>query len=188
MGFIHDKTLGLFVKTNGLLSDRIFSGIGVSLVLHRVLPPALRDQYTINRGLAITPDYLEQVIRYLQQKNCRFVSLDELCQVLESGQKPKQKLICLTIDDGYRDNMEYGMPVFRKYNVPFTIYVTNCFPEHTALLWWYWLEAHIEQHRHLIFEAPGLLREFQWQNPEQGAGMFMEMRAALKAIPKKWKY
>ncbi len=186
MGFIKDKTLGLFVRTNGLLSDPIYGGIGACFVLHRVLPPALRDKYTINRGLAITPEYLERVIHYLQQKNCRFVSLDELCQVLESGQKPKHKLICLTIDDGYRDNMEFGLPVFQKHNIPFTIYVTNCFPEHTALLWWYWLEAHIAQHRHLILETPEALREFEWQSEEQGAAMFMEMRAAIMSIPKRY--
>lgn len=152
MNFIHNKTLGLFVKTNGVLSKKLFGGIGHIFMLHRVLPEKLRNQYTFNQSLAITPEFLESIILYLKKKNYQFVSLDTLYETIKSGKKPKSKFICITLDDGYKDNLTYGYPVFEKHKVPFTIYATNCFPNYTANLYWYWLEEKIMQNDKLIFE------------------------------------
>ncbi|MBS1625085.1 MAG: polysaccharide deacetylase family protein [Bacteroidetes bacterium] len=184
MGFIKDKTLGFFVKTKGLVSDRIYGGIGISFMLHRVLPSELRDQYTINRDLAITPSQLETVILYLQKKGCRFASLDELYDILQSGRKPDRKLICITLDDGYRDNLLYGLPVFQKRNIPVTIYVTNCFPNHTALLWWYWLEQKLHTDHQLRIDTASVSRNYQWTSQQQADALFPEIRTVLKSLPK----
>lgn len=184
MGFIKDKALGFFVKTKGVVSDPIYGGIGISFMLHRVLPAALRDQYTINRDLAITPEHLDTVIRYLLKKGCRFASLDELYDTLQSGRRPDSKLVCLTLDDGYRDNLLYGLPVFKKYNIPVTIYVTNCFPHHTALLWWYWLEEALYSTDHLSIDTAALRRDYRWATPQEGTAIFPEIRMALKSLPK----
>jgi peptidoglycan/xylan/chitin deacetylase (PgdA/CDA1 family) len=152
MNKANQKLLGLFVKTNGVLSQKLFGGIGHIFMLHRVLPEKLRNQYAFNRSLAITPDFLELSILYLKQNNYQFVSLDTLCETIKSGKKPKNKFICITLDDGYKDNLDYGFPVFEKHKVPFTIYVTNCFPNNTANLYWYWLEEKIMQNDKLVFE------------------------------------
>ncbi len=185
MGFIKDKALGFFVKTNGLVSDRIFGGIGISFMLHRVLPASLRNQYTFNRDLAITPEHLETVIVYLRKKGCQFASMDQLHEVLQSGRKPKQKLVCLTLDDGYRDNLEYGLPVFQKYQVPVTIYVTNCFPNHNAMLWWYWLEDKLQKNHQLTIQAPSLQKEYKWATLQQAETIFPQIRTELKSLPKR---
>jgi peptidoglycan/xylan/chitin deacetylase (PgdA/CDA1 family) len=55
------------------------------------------------------------------------------------------------LDDGYRDNIKYGLPIFEKYQVPFTIYVTNCFPDGTAHFWWYWLEEKVKNEEEITF-------------------------------------
>jgi peptidoglycan/xylan/chitin deacetylase (PgdA/CDA1 family) len=151
MDYIHRKILGLFVKTNGILSQRVLGGIGHIFMLHRVLPEKLRNQYSFNRSLAITPEFLESTILYLKKKEFNFISLDELYAILQTGKKPKKKFICITLDDGYKDNLIYGYPVFKKHNIPFTIYVTNCFPNYTANLYWYWLEEELRKNDKMIF-------------------------------------
>lgn len=181
---IKDKTLGFFVKTNGLVSDRIYGGIGISFMLHRVLPAPLRDQYSINRDLAITPESLDSVIRYLRDKGCRFASMDELLDIFQSGRKPKQKLVFFTLDDGYRDNLEYALPVFRRNRVPFTIYVANCFPNHSAMLWWYWLEEKLRSDHGLTIDAPSLQRAYKWTSIQQAEALFPRIRSELKSLPK----
>lgn len=141
--WVERKIFNFFVKTNGVFSKPIFGGMGHIFMLHRVLPEQFRNQYTFNRDLAITPKYLEEIILYLKSKNYCFVSLDDIHDILINGKAIQQKFICLTLDDGYRDNIEYGFPVFKKHSVPFTIYVTNSFPNATAHLWWYWLEEKV---------------------------------------------
>lgn len=139
------KIFNFFVKTNGVFSKPFYGGMGHIFMLHRVLPEQMRNQYTFNRDLAITPEHLEEIIRYLKAKNYCFVSLDDIHNMLLKGKTLSQKFICLTLDDGYRDNIEFGLPVFKKHNVPFTIYVTNSFPNATAHLWWYWLEEKVNR-------------------------------------------
>jgi peptidoglycan/xylan/chitin deacetylase (PgdA/CDA1 family) len=151
MSWIHQKTLGLFVKTKGILSKRFLGGKAHILMLHRVLPENLRIKYDYNKDLAITPEALENFIELLRKKGFKFISLDELSEKIDSRKWGKDKFICFTLDDGYRDNIKYGLPIFEKYQVPITIYVTNCFPNGTAHFWWYWLEEKIKKEEEITF-------------------------------------
>lgn len=174
--WLHQKTLGLFVKTNGLISQPLFGGIGLIFMLHRVLPEEQKKQYTINQDLAITPEILEQIIIKLKQKGYQFISLDELHAIIQSVKMPKQKCICITLDDGYRDNVTYGIPIFKKYNVPFTIYVTNCFPNKTAHFWWYWLEEKVQNEAVIVWEG----RTYVTQTQDQQRVAYNAIRESIK--------
>ncbi len=114
MNWISQKTLGLFVKTRGVLSKRLLGGKAHIFMLHRVLSENLRIKYDYNRDLAITPEALESFIQLFQKKGFKFISLDELSEKLESKKWGKDKYICFTLDDGYRDNIKYGFPIFEK--------------------------------------------------------------------------
>ena len=81
--------------------------------------------------------------------------------------------------------MEYGLPVFKKYNIPVTIYVTNCFPNQTAIFWWYLLENRIYMSNHIKIETDLLKREFSWKNIQQGVALYPEIWGILKTLPKK---
>jgi peptidoglycan/xylan/chitin deacetylase (PgdA/CDA1 family) len=150
--WFNKKFLGLLVKTNGIISKPLFGGIGHIFMLHRVLPADLRKEYTFNRDLAITPEFLEQTIIDLKKENYRFISLNELYLVLKENQKINQKIVCFTLDDGYRDNITYGLPIFEKHEIPLTIYVTNSFPNGTAHFWWYWLEEKVNREKELTWK------------------------------------
>ena len=149
---MNQKILGLFVKTNGVLSKPLFGGIAHIFMLHRVLPATQRDEYTFNKDLAISTEFLEKTILDLKHKGYQFISLDELYQILQTGKKPKRPCICITLDDGYRDNVTHGLPIFQKHQIPFTLYVTNSFPNRTAHYWWYWLENEVLKNTELTWE------------------------------------
>ncbi len=183
MNWFENKLLGLFVKTNGLLSERLFGGIGLVFMLHRVLPEHLRNQYTINRGLAITPEYLEECIQYFISKKYRFISLDELHHILMTEEPQKQKFICFTLDDGYRDNLDYAFPLLKKYNIPFAIYITNCFPNKTAILWWYLLEQTIQSKSGFELNCGAETFAFKWSNDAEGEKAYHEIRTKIRRIP-----
>lgn len=163
MNWIEQKLLGLFVKTNGLLSKPLLGGIAHIFMLHRVLPEAKRNEFILNKDLAISTSFLELTIQDLKQKGYQFISLDELYQILQSGKKPARPCICITLDDGYRDNVTYALPIFQKHQVPFTVYVTNCFPNQEANLWWFWLENILIKSETITFQEEVMIIETQAQ-------------------------
>ncbi len=183
MSWFENKLLGLFVKTNGLLSAPFFGGIGHIIMLHRVLPEKL-NQYTINKGLAITPEYLEVCIQYFISKKYRFISLDELHHIITSGAQKQQKFICFTMDDGYKDNLEYALPLFKKYDIPFAIYITNCFPNRTAILWWYLLEQTIKSKSEFVLNVGSEVVTYKWSSFSEGEKIYPEIRKKIRQIPR----
>jgi peptidoglycan/xylan/chitin deacetylase (PgdA/CDA1 family) len=44
--------------------------------------------------------------------------------------------VCFTFDDGYRDNFEVALPIFQRFNAPFTVFLTTGFINRTATMWW----------------------------------------------------
>ncbi|MBL4862637.1 MAG: polysaccharide deacetylase family protein [Crocinitomicaceae bacterium] len=182
--FIRDKTLGFFVKTKGIFSKRILGGQGHIFMLHRVLPEDQRKEYVFNKDLAITPEYLEECINYFYKKDYDFISLDELYQIVTKKKKLNKKFVVFTLDDGYRDNIEFGKPVFEKYNIPFTIYVTTCFPDNNAVLWWYLLENKINETDTLLFPTNEGDQQFSWTNKAEAATCYSELSGLIKNLPK----
>lgn len=104
-------------------------------MLHRVTNTgtALPDM----KQYEITPTRLEELLAQYRQEGYRFVSIDEVCEMQQSKHYPSQPFVCVTLDDGYLDNITEALPVLRKYDCPFTIFVTVGLIEGTAQCWWY---------------------------------------------------
>lgn len=123
---------------NNDLINQYYSGIGTILMLHRVYPFE-DDKLPPNENLKVSPQFLEKFIIELKSKRYEFISLDRLHEILVNRVKVNKQII-FTLDDGYKDNYEIAYPIFKKHNVPFTIYVTTSFINRTSSLWWYVLE------------------------------------------------
>lgn len=120
-----------------LIND-YFSGIATIFMLHRV-NYIEKDKLLPNENMKVSPEFLENFISELKKRGYSFISLDELYEILKNQKKVK-KCIVFTLDDGYKDNYEIAYPIFKKYDVPFTIYLTTSFPNKNVILWWYILE------------------------------------------------
>ncbi|WP_158541608.1 polysaccharide deacetylase family protein [Pelagibacterium lacus] len=124
---------------------------GVIFTLHRVLPtrPAA---FAPNAILQITPDFLEAVIGKVRAAGFEIVDLDEALRRLEAPQaKP---FVVLTFDDGYRDNLEYALPVLEKHGAPFTLYIPTALVDGVGLVWWQALEDIIAAHDLVTVDLP----------------------------------
>lgn len=183
MNWIEQKTLGILVKTKGILSTPLFAGKGLVFMLHRVLPEKERNEFTLNKDLAITPEKMEEFILFFKQKGYIFLSLDALENWLDNKLKLNKKFICLTFDDGYKDNLTHGLPILKKHQVPATIYITNCFPNGTALLWWYLFENHAKSSNQLVLNTSLGSCRFNWKDENDAFGQFSKVSEAIKAIP-----
>ncbi|MGA7682949.1 MAG: polysaccharide deacetylase family protein, partial [Pseudolabrys sp.] len=121
----------------------LVGGVGAILTLHHVRP-ARPDGFQPNRLLEVTPDFLEGVLRRLARARIDVVSLDEMHRRFIEDDF-KRRFVCLTFDDGYKDFLRWAYPLFRKYKLPFAMYIATSFPDRLGELWWIALEAVIAQ-------------------------------------------
>jgi peptidoglycan/xylan/chitin deacetylase (PgdA/CDA1 family) len=67
------------------------------------------------------------------------LSLDEAVERIAAGET-SERFAVFTLDDGYKDNLTVAAPIFKRYRVPFTVYLATSLPDGTAELWWVALE------------------------------------------------
>ncbi|TLD96186.1 polysaccharide deacetylase [Helicobacter jaachi] len=118
----------------------LYKGKGVILMLHRIAP--FEHRLAPNENMKVSPVFLESFILQAKAQGYTFISIDEVYRGL-CEQRLVDKFICITIDDGYKDNLTYGYPIFSKHNVPFCIYVCTSFPQGTHNMWWFGLEDYL---------------------------------------------
>lgn len=176
--FIHNKTLSVLVKTKGKISQKIWGGLGHVFMLHRILPLEQKNEFNWNKSLAITPEGLEKWIIYFKQNHYDFWSVEQLNECLQNKIKPTKKFVVLTIDDGYKDNLVYGLPIIEKHQVPLSIFVTSCFPNQTANYWWYLLENHMLKCNQIEL-LDGTI--FSWENTAEAQKKSVKVRGIVKA-------
>jgi peptidoglycan/xylan/chitin deacetylase (PgdA/CDA1 family) len=124
-------------------------GRGAIFTLHHVRPKQPRPLQPSGH-LEVTPDFLGQTIERLAAEGYEFISLAEVPARLAS--QARQPFAAFTLDDGYRNNAEYALPVFARHGVPFTVFVTRGFAERSHSLWWETLGDMLSQQAELTFD------------------------------------
>src|SRR5438045_4329263 len=116
----------------------IFAGVGAIFMLHHVRPR--RDaEFQPNHHLEVEPEFLRAMLAHLRSLNVEIISMDEAHARLSEGNFGR-RFACFTLDDGYRDNRDFALPVMREFDAPLTVYVASDFAEGTGRLWWVALE------------------------------------------------
>jgi peptidoglycan/xylan/chitin deacetylase (PgdA/CDA1 family) len=108
-------------------------GLGTILMFHRFTKdPASRIDCT---GV-VSDTFFDRLLRHIKQSGLPIVALRDVPELVAAG----RKFICLTMDDGYRDNMEIALPILRSHNVPATIFVPSAILDRTLDAWWLQVE------------------------------------------------
>lgn len=132
------NTLKFLLKNKIVM--QVFKGKGIIFMLHRISP--FEDKLKANENMKVSKEFLERFIKEAKEANYTFISMDELYDGIKNNNLINN-FICITIDDGYRDNLEYGYEVFLKHNVPFCIYISTSLIESTHNMWWFGLEDYL---------------------------------------------
>jgi peptidoglycan/xylan/chitin deacetylase (PgdA/CDA1 family) len=152
-------------------------GIGAVLMLHRV-KPSRSEAFQPNRFLEITPEFLEQTIKWLARKSYQFVSLDEArARLLE--RRFDARFVAITFDDGFRDNKVWAQPILAKYGVPYTVFVPTDFAEGVGNLWWLALEAIIASHDQIEVDD----RAFACKTTREKINAFVALKGMVLSEP-----
>ncbi|SCZ37163.1 polysaccharide deacetylase family protein [Afifella marina] len=128
-------------------------GSGLVLTLHEVKPepPAA---FAPNAGLVIAPDFLDALLRLLRQADRRIVPLGEMVANQMAGRASPND-VAITLDDGFRNNLEKALPVFRRHRTPFTTFICAGFCDRSAAPWWVALERMIAANSEFGLEGEG---------------------------------
>ena len=137
----------------------LVGGLGAILTFHRVMPTS-KEPFQPNRGLRISPEFLDAAIARIKSDGLDIVSIGEAHRRLNNMDGARRRFVVLTFDDGYRDNLEYAWPILKKHHAPFTIYVASAFADGTAMLWWEVLETAIAANVKLEVDLDGVRRTF----------------------------
>jgi len=129
---------GLWFSHLPALIRRISKCRGVVFALHRVLPGEPAD-FSPNASLQVTPEYLEFAIRRVRELGLEIVDLGEALRRVESD-APEKPFAVFTFDGGYRDNLRHALPILRRNQCPFTLYVPTAFADGVGEVWWQALE------------------------------------------------
>jgi peptidoglycan/xylan/chitin deacetylase (PgdA/CDA1 family) len=113
----------------------VYAGDGVIFTLHRIVE---RPEETLVPGIAITAQFLEDIVRLVHASGREFIALSDVPRRLaDSG--PRKRWACLTFDDGYRDNLTLASPMLTRAGVPYTVFLVSDWVQlaaasHAALL------------------------------------------------------
>ena len=124
--------------------------IGVVYMLHHITKKNPNGIPT-NEDLKVSPSFLDHIIQKYKKANYQFLSLDDLEVVIKSDKEPSRPFIVFTIDDGYADNFTQALPIFEKYEVPFSVFIATDFINHNSILWWDILEDLILHNNNIHF-------------------------------------
>jgi peptidoglycan/xylan/chitin deacetylase (PgdA/CDA1 family) len=161
------------------LARPIFGGVGCILALHRVVPENQQSSLGQNRALEIGPESLRAILQWVRRRGLEVVRLDEVRNRLGEPRGPK--FVCFTFDDGYRDNLELALPIFREFGAAFAVNITTGFINRTASVWWYTLEEILKSGKTVSFSWEGMQHDWRTDSTDARETAFAGIAALIRA-------
>ncbi|MGO9675267.1 MAG: polysaccharide deacetylase family protein [Methylocella sp.] len=150
------------------LIGRRHKGLGAIIMGHGVVQD---KNDLVDPNLQISSKFLELMLKYYIANDIDVISLDAAIERLATGNT--KQFVCFTFDDGYRNNLTVALPLFKKYNKPFTVFVTTAFLERRIDQWWGALRELIRRHDQDKLDLGG--RVFSTSTSEQKAAAFQRI-------------
>jgi peptidoglycan/xylan/chitin deacetylase (PgdA/CDA1 family) len=159
----------------------IFSGVGAIFMLHHVRPR--RDgEFQPNRHLEVAPEFLRAMLAHLRSRGIDIITIDEVHQRLIE-RNFSRRFACFTLDDGYRDNRDFALPLMREFEVPFTVFVASDFAQGTGRLWWIALEMVIAKSSSIELAIGGTMTRLDTSTPALKQAAFDRLHDHLRSLP-----
>jgi len=154
---------------------------GIIFTLHRVLPDDPAD-FSPNAILQVKPDFLEYTIRKIRALGFEIVDIGEAVRRIEA-EFPEKRFAVFTFDDAYRDNLKYALPILRREQCPFTLYIPTALVDGVGEVWWQALEDIIARQRGLAVEENGETHILTIPSTPQKQAAYDMLYAKMRRMP-----
>jgi peptidoglycan/xylan/chitin deacetylase (PgdA/CDA1 family) len=93
-----------------------------------------------------------------------------------------ERTVSFTVDDGYRDFITHGAPVFAEFDCPVTVFAVTDFVDGRSWLWWDQLEFAFSHSllTSLTLDIGGGRCEFAWRSPHERHAAWFSLVSLLK--------
>ena len=171
----------LYITGAHYLLRPIFSGVGAIFMLHHVRPR--RDgEFQPNRHLEVAPEFLRAMLAHLRSRGIDIITIDDVHQRLIE-RNFSRRFACFTLDDGYRDNRDFALPLMREFEAPFTVFVASDFAQGTGRLWWIALEMVIAKSSSIELAIGGTMTRLDTSTPALKQAAFDRLHDHLRSLP-----
>src|SRR3977135_1315308 len=159
----------------------IFAGVGAIFMLHHVRPR--RDaEFQPNRHLEIAPEFLRAMLTHLRARDIDVITISEVHRRLV-GHEFSRRFACFALDDGYRDNRDFALPVMREFEAPCTVYVASDFAQGIGRPGWIALEAVIAKASFIEVPIDGTTTRLDTSTPAAKRTAFERLHDWLRGLP-----
>ena len=150
--------------TSGLpVSPNVATNASILMYHHVALPPKFLAP--VDAQYFVEPATFDSQLYYLLANGYHVVSLGGVVDALKGGEPLPPQTVVITIDDGWQDFWQSGLPIVKKYAVPVTLFAIADADSHGYMSpderWALAhsgldVEAHTMTHPHLTKLLPGL--------------------------------
>lgn len=133
----------------------------------------------------MTPRLFEKILKHLSKKY-EVVPLEKtlLSEYQPQGKKP---LCAITFDDGYKDYVDYALPLLQRYGLPSSLYVVTDCAEYGLPPWTYILNHLFINTSHLSLkltsrELPPELQKTTWKNSKERLAYARNLSPFMKQL------
>lgn len=122
----------------------------------------------------------DKQMKYLK-KTSKIIPLSKLAELIQEGKPLEEKIAVVTLDDGYKDNYLYAFPIFKKYNIPATIFLVTGHIDTGNLFWFDKVKYQIFNTKLKRFELEGF-GDFSLNSIDDRLKLFFIISNKLKKI------
>ena len=162
-----------FHSAGGLTPFRLLQRAGLRILVYHRFSGQVPD---VQAALSRQCDYI--------RRHYRPMALGAAAGHLEEQRAFPARALAVTVDDGYRDFFDCAYPVFQKFGIPVTVFLTTGFLDRECWLW-------IDQVRYLFEHAinraelpsPPFPGECRMDTSEQRSRSAKAVKEAMKRLP-----
>lgn len=104
----------------------ILAGFYLYVYFHYTTPILMYHSFDSSRTkdfAAVSDKNFYKQMEFIRKKGYKVIALDDYCRLLKEKESIPRNFIVLTIDDGYKDNLE-AIKILKEFDFPATLFVT----------------------------------------------------------------
>ena len=154
---------------------------GIIFALNRVLPDDAAD-FSPNAALQVRPDFLEFAITRVRQLGFDIVDMDEAARRTEA-EEPSKPFAVISFDGAFRDNLKYALPILRRQQCPFTLYVPTALVDGVGEVWRQALEEIVATQNALAVSHAGDTEYYATATLAEKRNAYQSLLKRLRTMP-----
>jgi peptidoglycan/xylan/chitin deacetylase (PgdA/CDA1 family) len=97
--------------------------VKIPIFIYHSVRPHIAGESMMQEAYDISPELLEQQLKYLKDNGYTAITLDQLVTDIEMGTTSNSKPVVLTFDDGWENQYKNAFPLLKKYHMTATFFI-----------------------------------------------------------------